>query len=385
MRKRQRLVVAATMVLAIAALEAGARAQDKPDLGPIDASTTKTVDGPESEAVRAKTSGVLLLPEPVGGLVRVDLPGGEKKNVREPDQGHPAIRLHDGPDETGHVLIVMDEGDDSVLRLERLDGKPGREVARGQDGSGFKFTFSAVELAPTGGRAVVVREQRSIHMKVEPKTWFREGRGELWDAANGKKLDFEMTALSDSASWFPDGKSFCISALVSPAELPKGWIDDYNEQAHGKRGSVVPLTEARVPVVHRIELEGGKQTPLQIGRRSLVSSDGRSILVQGIGTDWMKRDVATGKFARVSIPGVFHGKTSVNEGGPIAFLAGDVVIYWGLPTTGSGIATTTNNSPLVGEKPMLTIKAATLSDGRFVTLLPAVDPRRRVAFGTPRP
>src|SRR5688572_26563714 len=135
MKKRQRLVVAATMLLAIAGLEEGASAQDKPDPGPSDASNAKTVDGPESEAVRAKTTGVLVLPEPVGGLVRVDLPGGGKTNAREPDQGHPAIRLHDGPDESGHVLLVVDEGDDSVLRLERLDGKPGREVTRGQDGS----------------------------------------------------------------------------------------------------------------------------------------------------------------------------------------------------------------------------------------------------------
>src|SRR6185503_2072972 len=101
--------------------------------------------------------------------------------------------------------------------------------------------------------------------------------------------------------------------------------------------------------------------------RSLVSSDGRSILVQGIGTEWMKRDVESGAFERVRIPGAFHGRDHpvrrllTYEGGPLAFLDGDVVIYWGLPTTGTAIVATENNSPLVGEKPMLTIKAARLS------------------------
>ncbi len=365
---------------------AGAFAQEKPSFGPTDASKPMTVDGTETAELRALVRGTLLTTEPLGGLVRLDLPDGKKSQFREAKRDQPIIESVSSLDREGNLLVVMSQKDDATLGLERADGRPGREIARGHNGLGFQRTFVGPCLAPSGIHGLVLRDPHAVYMNAEPRTTFKEGKAEVWDLAAGKKVDFEMTALVGSASWFPDGKSFCIAALVSPEGIPVGAFEDYNQQTIGRRTSLVPVADRRVPAAFHVKLDGGTKTLLQIGRRCVVSTDGASILIQGIGTEWMKRDVKSGKFQRVRWPGVFHDRDhpvrrlSTYEGGPLAFIESDLVVYWGLPTTGAETGVTKNNSPLVGEKPMLTIKAARLSDGRFVTLVPSIDPRRKVSF-----
>jgi hypothetical protein len=69
----------------------------------------------------------------------------------------------------------------------------------------------------------------------------------------------------------------------------------------------------------------------------------------------------------------------------IALLNGSLVLYWGLPTTGSVLRYTQHNSPLVGKKLMLTVKVAQINSNKFLTLVPYVDPRDRVSFGISKP
>jgi len=65
----------------------------------------------------------------------------------------------------------------------------------------------------------------------------------------------------------------------------------------------------------------------------------------------------------------------------IALLEDDLVLYWSLPTAGAPARFTKNNSPLVGPKPMPTIKLAEIRSQRFQTVLPYIDPRDRLSFG----
>jgi len=365
---------------------AEAFAQEKPSFGPTDPSKPMTVDGPETADLRALVRGTLLTTEPLGGLACLDSPDGKNSQFREAKRDQPIVESLSDLDWEGNSLVDMSQGNDASLRIERADGRPGREIARGRNGLGFQRTFAGPCLAPRGNHGIVVRDPQAVYMQADPQTTFHEGKAEIWDLAAGKKVDFEMTALVGSASWFPDGKSFCIAALVSPEGIPVGAFEDYNQQAIGRRTSLVPVADRRVPAVFHVRLDGGTKTFLQIGRRCVVATDGASILIPGIGTEWMKRDVKTGKFQRVRWQGVFHGRDhpvrrlSTYEGGPLAFIDGVLVVYWGLPTMGAETGVTKNNSPLDGEKPMLTIKAARLSDGRFVTLVPSIDPRDKVSF-----
>ena len=219
-------------------------------------------------------------------------------------------------------------------------------------------------------------------MPVEPKTTFREGVLEVWRADEGRCLELEgvFQAIDRSLAWFPAGKVLLYTTLVGPHTLPDDLIRDYSRASGG--GGAIPVVERKVPVVHRLELPGGKAVPLCVGRRSVVSQDGKTILVQGIGFEWMLHDVKTGRLGPAKLPGLYdRDRLGIYEGGAIALLEGDLVIYWGLPTTGAAQRTTTNNSPLVGAKKMPSIKVARLSSGEFQTIIPFMDPRHEVLFG----
>ena len=88
---------------------------------------------------------------------------------------------------------------------------------------------------------------------------------------------------------------------------------------------------------------------------------------------WRRVTVESGKFEPVDWPG--------DAQGVIAAPAENVVLYWGLPTTGSPIKYTKHNSALRGPKLMLTVKVAEINSRQFQTLIPEIDPRSRVSFG----
>jgi hypothetical protein len=84
-------------------------------------------------------------------------------------------------------------------------------------------------------------------------------------------------------------------------------------------------------------------------------------------------DIASGNLREVTWPG--------NWLGPIALVRSDLVLYWGLPTTGAIPAYTKFGSPLVAHHAMGTVKLAALESGQFRTVVPYMDPRWKVSFG----
>ena len=72
-----------------------------------------------------------------------------------------------------------------------------------------------------------------------------------------------------------------------------------------------------------------------------------------------------------------------DSGSPLALTADGLVLYWGLPTEGAPPEFTRVYSSAVGPRTMKTLKVADLSSQRFETILPSVDPRRNVSFGSP--
>jgi hypothetical protein len=339
----------------------------------------ETIDGPEATGLVKELDGQLIYPVPVGGILTTLLPSLESKSVR-PAGKSPAVSELSGPDGEGRLAVVEHRiGQDFVLRLVGLHGSRSEEIVRRPD-LGFKSkAIGRPALSPAGGYVAFVAKTESLHMKVEPKTTFREGTLEVWDAAARRKLVADSKAVDRSLAWLPDGKSLLFSALVGP-DVFHPLIDAYGT-ATGT-GGLIPVVDRRVPVVHRMDLPHGKNAPLCIGRRSVASHDGKSILVQGIGFEWMLLDVSSGRLREAKIPGLYdRDRLGVYQGGAIALLDGDLLIYWGLPTTGAVQRKTTNNSPLVGEKTMPSIKVARLTSGEFQTLIPHMDPRHPVEFG----
>jgi hypothetical protein len=346
-----------------------------------DAPDLPTVDGPETDGLVKELTGLLVHPEPVGGILATVLPSLEKKTVRPPGK-HAPVSDMSGPDREGRIAVVESRRGTVALRLVRDAGSEGKEVLQ-RPGTGFlSRTIGRPAISPEDAYVAFVAGTRSVSMPVEPKVTLREGTLEVWKAGEGRRLEFEgeLKAIDRSLAWLPAGKVLIYSALVGPNTLPEALLNEYI-RVSGSRG-VIPLVERKVPAVHRLEVPGGKPVPVCVGRRSVVSQDGKAILVQGIGFEWMLHDVTTGRLKPAKLPGLYdRDRLGIYEGGAIALLEGNIVIYWGLPTTGAVQRTTTSNSPLVGAKKMPSIKAARLSSGEFQTIIPSMDPRHEVLFG----
>src|SRR5262249_40101791 len=126
-----------------------------------------------------------------------------------------------------------------------------------------------------------------------------------------------------------------------------------------------------LPVVFALDINTRRQTPICIGYSPSISPSGEMLLVRDLDNNWRRIELGTLRGEDVRLPG--------NSGGVIEFLTDDLVLYWIYPTEGAALKMTENNSPLRGAKPMESLKVGQLRTGRFQTVAPYVDPRRRVS------
>ena len=193
----------------------------------------------------------------------------------------------------------------------------------------------------------------------------------MWSTVTRELVARRPKVLDEGLAWFPGGKRLAFTALVERGAA------DALRKSHVPDGDVfASATRAwpREPVVHVLDLDTGEATALHVGERAIVSPDGERLLVRDFENHWRVLDLAANTSRPFEAPGALYP-------GAIAFASDDVVLYWALPTEGAELRTTENNSPLVGKKPMRTLKLVDLRDGRFQTVLPYVDPRRAVSFG----
>lgn len=159
------------------------------------------------------------------------------------------------------------------------------------------------------------------------------------DCASGPPLEFATTAPRNTL-WLPDGRRLAYTALV-PARNAVPVPDNNEGFGHDFR------LWSRVPVIHILHTATVKAQLLHVGWNPVVSTDGKSLLASDYAGRWRLVDTASGRSRPVSAPGVM--------GYPIGLLDSRIAIYPALPTSGTRIKWTKNNSPLVGKKLMLSI------------------------------
>jgi hypothetical protein len=229
-------------------------------------------------------------------------------------------------------------------------------------------------LARSSGRVAFVSNLENVQM-ADPPALIRVGSLEIWDVERKTRLDTMVKAINvdtrppyRALSWFPDAKRIAFVDLIPKTETPLSDAGMPDVDADFR-------TWDKVPAVHVLDTDTGRKTLVRVGWSGVVSSDGKTILVHDFGQHWTVVDVATGESRRADWPGRVHG-------GVIAFLESKWVVYWGLPTSGTAIRYTRNNSPIVGKKVMLTVKVAEIDTERFQTIVRELDPRCAVGFGS---
>lgn len=109
-----------------------------------------------------------------------------------------------------------------------------------------------------------------------------------------------------------------------------------------------------------------------------LSPDGSIALLDLFSAGFAKLDVATGGLTPISVPRDSFGDW---VRGPLWLVGDDLLLYRARPRRDVPPKLTENNSPLVGAKPMLSLKLAELSSGRSQTIVQDLDPRSSVSFG----
>jgi hypothetical protein len=297
-----------------------------------------TVNGPESQDLTERATGCVVLDE--GGITAIGLRDQKKFVVRPPCADDEMIWWPTGPDAEGWVVFVSSNMEKKTYQVKAIKiGTSGEEkVFQGLGDALWDNPISAPLLAPRGGNVAVLRQPfKEFAQPIE------SGPIDIWNIHTKTENLANVLAMNDQLSWFPDGKHL---AYVQPGEPP---------------------------MVYILDVDTGVREPVRQGTYPIVGTDGASILLN-MKDRHILVDVKTKQSRIVDWPGQWGYV-------PIALLPDDLVLYSGLPTTGASPKYTTANSPLVGPKPMGTLKLADFSSGKFQTIIPYLDPRTEVSFG----
>lgn len=345
----------------------------------IESSQGDKVRGPEAKDLSKYLRGYLLFEEPGVGITALHSWPNEKRTVvfrdlQKSDVDRATIAAISGPDSSNRIafmedhFFVSDRSDRRhLLKLVEIDGA-NLTTLFSRKGSVSYNAGRFISLSPVGGKVVTLTGQQGVQM---PSAFLELSQIEIWDIVKRQRQVVDTLALDESPCWYSDGRRFLYAKLVERNDLPT------NIEGMHHFGKYYDQVWDRLPVVFEFDLETNKSSLLCVGWKGRVSLDGKTIVICGIGRNgrqWFKL-TSEGRFGdELILPGL--------AGDIVAILDQGLFIYWGLPTEGTEIRFTENNSPLRGAKRMLTIKVAKASTGEYQTIVPYVDARWSVCYGT---
>ncbi|MCE9596238.1 MAG: hypothetical protein K8S98_18765 [Planctomycetes bacterium] len=335
-------------------------------------STATHVPGPEATDLVARTHGTIAIDHPHGGIETIELPTQVARLPRAPGPEQLTAHSLAGPDAHGRIAFVANDmtAERHELDLLEVDGRTTRLFAAEGDALWSRVAGRNLALSNDGRRVALVRAADGVTFR-SPDAYVIEGELGIWDTATHTELMMRSRVLDDTLSWFPDGRRLAFTALVPRAEAEALLATEVEpSDAFGR----ATLAWKRVAVVHVLDVESGQATPLHVGERPIVSTDGRTLVLHDFEQRWRVVDIESRHSRPFTAPGAVAP-------GAIAFVDAHTVLYWALPTEGLALKYTESNSPLVGKKTMRTLKLVDLRDGRFQTVVPYIDPRRSVSFG----
>ena len=315
---------------------------------------SKLYDGEAS--VAAEAGGSLFVDVPVGGIARLDIAFLERGLTTLRPGGREAVIGLGTPSLDGMLPFLTAAPGGRRYAVRVLSGGVERILVEGQGDPLWDRPLTGLAMSPDGHRVAWVRQPGE---EVRRHTPLNLGRVVVRDGATSDLIPLPSdpwldNALGQAVGWLPDSRRLVFAAAgpegrkVSPAPPPSAQPD---------------------PMVCILDAGSGKVVALTKGHSPIASTDGKSVLVaRGRGMSWGTVDVASGKAQRLSgIPGLVR---------PLGCLASRHLVFLGQSSASAPEGYTTNNSPLVGPKRMLSVKVMDLRSGARQTLLDGVDPRR---------
>lgn len=342
--------------LAALGLAGCATAGPKPAIAPLTV-PPRLYEGETQVAVGLE--GAIHVDRPVGGIARLDLARAASGLVPIRPPGRRAIHGlgtpgHDGA--TAFLTAADDGGRRYAVRL--LVRGEERILFEGEGEPLWDRPVAGLALSPDAS-AIAYVQQLQPGTKYTPLHVGRLVVRNLVSAADGlgdelAANEWVRHALGQRPGWLPDGER-----LLFASAGPEG---------RALKPAVSPAAQPD-PMICLLDRKSRSVSTVTRGHSPVLSRDGKSALVaRGKGLSWGLVDLPSGTARRIDpIAGLVR---------PVGFLASRYVIYVGASSAGAPEGYTTNNSPLVGPKRMLSLKVADLRTGAFQTLLDGVDPRR---------
>jgi len=331
-----------------------------------------TVDGPEDDTLLQRVTGYMLVVEG-GQLEALSLPGLKALSVRHT----PPVYAISGLDERGRFIYVENDAyaKKHRVRMGALDGSLDDVILeRNGDAIWDRVIGFDLAISPQGDQMAFVGHNylpelgpRDAHKRAG---LLRYGEVELWRVSDRARIGTQLKAVDRGLAFLAGGQHLVFTGLQSRGEV----AERLGVQKVG--GGFEDWT--LVPVVMIFDIGTGKTEFLGVGWSPVVSPDGEYVLISDLNKEYTLIGLRTKQARRVTVPGDWAGIA-------IALVSKDLVLYWGLPTTGSEQPLAPKFSPLKRAQRMVTYKIASLDSGRFKTVMAPVDGRWQVAFGTPSP
>ena len=262
------------------------------------------------------------------------------------------VRQLSAPDDHGAIAIVTSAAGERRYAVRLLADGHERTVVEGTGDPLWDDPIGPPALSDDGQWLLAVT-QPLADARYQP---LFVGPLRCWGTGNGRELSLRtepVLALGERPAWSRSARE-----IVYAAPGPKGLA------------SATPLAPSMQPdpQIRRLDLDTGRDEMLTSGHHPVLSSDGRTVLLRPPEhRGWIWWDIGSADARPMPpIPGLRV---------PLALVESRYLIYTGEPTSGAPVATTVNNSPLVGPKPMLSLKVADLDSGAHETLLNDIDPR----------
>jgi hypothetical protein len=343
-----------------------------------------TVPGPESDALLPGAKGFIVMAQPRGGIMAVELPSLGQITLRpaspESVADLPTIHALSGPDDSGRIAYIEDhsfvgEPKDGrhLLKTIRLDGtddvalftRPGSALwsttvlGRGEIGE-------ALALAPSGGRVAFLSGIKSVQT---PTGLLHEGSIEIWniDGRSGSKT--RITALDRGLSWLPGGRRLAYVKLVDRKAHPE-LIDPADPVAN----SFIERDGDLIPAVYIRDVDAQTEEFLHAGWNPKVSLDGSKVLLYDSYLTCYSVETASRKAYPLTGPGKYA---------PIAMLDDRTLLARCFPTSGTKVKFR-GAWPIDGPREVRAIKLTRTDSEAFQTVVP-YDESTGVSFGLGEP